>query len=789
MKTRIELIVAGALVLTVVLAVAPQRAAGQAAPVPPPQIEEEELSEVSPEEGSEALGLDEEEFLALFAEAEELFRSENQLASLPLFGQIVDQIESHLGIRIAAAALEAPEEAAPAAEGEPPAAGQAATSEQVTPPEPPPEVRFLSDTARSIFARSLGYRAQVHFGFGEQPLAESGFERMLAVEPEAAVDRQRVEPELAQLFDRVRRRLVGDVTLHFEPPEVEVAIDGRRVEPQTGAVGALAGRRWLTAERPGFQSLGQEIEVAAGRQSTYDLILERTSPVIRLHTRPSDAEVLLDGGVVGTTGGSASEGFLSAGQYRYDEFSAEMVVTDVELGLRVLEVRKEGFRAYRAELSIDELIDYPMPPIVLPEESGVLVFRNLPPDARVRIDGDRIELESPGSAAPQLSLPPGEHEVNIASGAARMFSKKLLLADRQTIEVNVRLRPGLAFLGILGGSGSKAANFAQSLTLALADSGKWALLDRSSVGPRILAAAGIGAAAFDPAAVDWKALQRSVDSEAPGLAYVAAVLPDDLLGSDARVLIWPAAPGPAVPDVVSIPLGEPGAAGRLKGVFNQQLVLRRPWVGALLIDSGSAPHPIVAQVAPGSPAETAGLAVGDQVIGVARRPVLSRAAFDAQIAAAAPGDTLELALKSAAGTRTADLRLGSSPLVATSTVSDRLDSITFTDLDLLAEEASPEELWVIQLNQALILLRASEWEEAARRLRAIEAPQSSHGVSQAAVDYWLGIALTGAGAQYRDGARAVFDRAARTAGARLLHHDEAFLAPRARARLTALGGS
>ena len=107
----------------------------------------------------------------------------------------------------------------------------------------------------------------------------------------------------------------------------------------------------------------------------------------------------------------------------------------------------------------------------------------------------------------------------------------------------------------------------------------------------------------------------------------------------------------------------------------------------------------------------------------------------------------------------------------------------------MAEEASPEERWVIQLNQALILLRASEWEEAARRLRAIEAPQSSHGVSQAAVDYWLGIALAAAGAQYQDDARALFDRAAGSPGARQLHHDGAFLAPRARARLTALGGS
>ena len=802
-----------------VAAAAPQVAGGQTEPRPAQgQIEEEDLAEPAPEEPAAGSLLDEAELLELFAEAEEVFRSEDRLASLPLFGQIVDRIESHLAARIAAALSEVPEEAPAeeavaeaveeaAPEEAPPAEGEVAAPE---PPELPPEVRFLSDTVRSIFVRSLGYRAEVQLSFGESELAESGLERMLATDPDARIDRDQLSEEATELFDRVRRRLVGDVSLNFEPPQVEVRIDGRRVEPQTGPVGALAGSRWLTAERPGYRSLGQEIEVEAGRQSTYDLVLERIAPVIRLHSRPPGAEVVLDGGVVGTTEGTAPEGYLSGGRYRPDEFSAELVITDVELGLRVLELRKEGYRTYRAELSIEELIDYPMPPIVLAEEAGVLVFRNLPAGARVLVDGAAVELENRGSATPQVALSPGEHEVQVASGAARMFSETLLLADRQTVEIDVRLRPGLVFLGVLGGRASRAESFAQSLKLALADSGKWALLDRPDVGRRILAAAGLGAGSDLPGALaaggtavrsngsengpesggsDWKAVQRAADRDAPGLLYVAAVLPDDLLGTEAQVLIWPAAPGPAVPDVVSISLSEPGAASRLQGAFAQELVPRRPWFGALVIETDTAPHPIVAHVTPGSPAEAAGLAIGDQVVGVDRRPVLSRGAFDARIAEAAPGDTLELALQSAAGVRTAELRLGSSPWVMTAAGSDRLDSITFIDLDLMAEEASPEEVWVIRLNQALILLRASEWEEAARRLRAIEAPQSSHGVSQAAVDYWLGVALAAAGAQYRDTAQAIFDRASRTAGARLLYNDEAFLAPRARARLVALGGS
>lgn len=394
------------------------------------QIEEEELTAPEPAASEPATadepGLDEAELLALFAEAETIF-AEDPLTTLPLFGNLVDQIDSHLADRIAEAEATAAEaeaaiveeeaaiaeqeaaiaeaEANPAEGGE--GGGTEGTSEEGAeesveegardeaeegageekPPQSIPEVRFLSEGARSILARSLLFRARVHFGFGERELVESGFERMLTIEPGADVDRDRLDPDLVKVFDRVRERLVGDLALVVEPPELDITVDGRRVEPQAGPFGVLAGERWIEAQRPGYLPLAQKIEVEADRQTSLELTLERVSPVIRLHTRPADAEVTLDGEMVGVTGGTAPEGYLPSGRYRSEEFSAQMVLTEVELGLRVLEVRKDGYRPYRAELVIEELIDYPMPPIMLEDESGVLVFRKLPAGAQVQVDG------------------------------------------------------------------------------------------------------------------------------------------------------------------------------------------------------------------------------------------------------------------------------------------------------------------------------------------------------------------------------------------------------------------
>ena len=575
-------------------------------------------------------------------------------------------------------------------------------------------------------------------------------------------------------LDQIRERRIGDLLIVPEPPDVELYLDGRRVDPTAGPVAALAGFRRLEARRAGYGygALLQPVEILAGQQTSMDLILERTSAVIRLHSRPVGATVLLDGQAQTVTAGTAPPEFLPQGSaYRPNEFSAETVLVGVEPGLRVLEVAKEGFRTYRAELRIDEFIDYPMPPIVLEGESGTLVFRDLPRDAKLLIDGQPARLTDG-----EISLPPGEHQVQVTSGAARMFSRRLLLADRQRMDVPVRLKPGLAFLGVIGGNSGDATRLTESLRRTLSTNARWSFIDRTQEGPGLLTQHGVARLAEDVGA-DWSGWQSTADAQAPGMLYVAALLSDDLLANTATLLIWSRAPGPARPNRVQIPLDQPGAVGEVASLLDQTLPTRRPWSGVFLIDTDLEPHPVVADVTPGSPAESAGIRVGDRILGVSGVPVTSRAAFDNRLATAEVGKTLELAVQSPGGSRTTPLRLGNSPLLLDPASPDVLDAVLYTDLELKAETAPREERWILRLNQALILLRSGNWQEAVRRLRDLDVPQRSHGLAQGTVDYYLGLALAQGGGQYTSQARAMFERASKLLGARLRHHDHAWVAP------------
>lgn len=730
------------------------------APPPPAGIEEEDLGTTELKRPEiKAPKPDPEELARTFEQAVELFQSADQPASTPSFLRIVEI----LGPRFATGELQLDE--------------------------------------RDLLARALSYLAQVNFNLGDVQNAETNLTQLIQVDPSFEIDRATVSPKLTERFDRLKRQMVAQLELTLDPPDARVLLDGVPLDALHGPVAVLAGERTLEAVRPGYAPRVEPLKLAAGKTTPRDVVLERTAAVLRLLTRPSEAQVIIDGAVVAATSGSAPADFLPTGLatvYPHDEFSQELVIDPIEQGLRVIEIRKPGYRSYRAELAIEELIDYRLPPIVLDEERGFVVLKGLPPKAVVRVDGEPVTPENLGSPTPQLALAPGEHRLTISDGAAKMFATQLRLADRQSVEITVRLKPGLALLGVLGGDPTGVSRLQNLLRATLGGLDGWTLLDRSeTLPPSILAELGIDAARLrrlaaptdDTPPPDWSKLQALLDLRAPGLVYVLGALSDDLVATHADLWILPAAPGPARPDRLRIALDDPAEANRLKTAFSRVPSLRRAWVGALVIDSEAAQRPVVAHVTPGGPAEAAGLMVGDQIAAVAQVPVLHAADFAARIAAAETGETLQLAVQSASGARNVDLRLGSSPLVLSGEEPDLLESVVFADLVLLAEKAGPDQAWVIELNQAMVLVRTGQWDAAVRRLRALKVPEGEQLLGRAAVDYWLGLALTTAGPSYRGPAIAAFERAAAAGEERLYHRDGPWVAPRARARLVALGAA
>lgn len=656
--------------------------------------------------------------------------------------------------------------------------------------------RSADDAEHRLLARALARRAQALLLLGEEELASEDLLRMIELRPEEELPGGAPQ-ELTDLFEDLRGDRVGRLDARVTPPDARVIVDGRAVDA-SGPVAVLAGEHTVRVERPGYAAVEKTVTVRAGRAATFSATLERDSAALILVTRPPGATVTVDGAATYATAGTAAPDYIPPGEaarYPWHEFSAPLLVGDLAPGTHRVEVTRPGFRPYRAQVELPEIRDYETPPILLERTQGVVLLRGLPADAEVRVDGEVAAARRDG--APHLILAPGEHTLAVRHGTAGVFETRFALEDRQTLEVEVRLRPALALLGVLGGDENAARELTARLREALAPLPGWALLDRSAAGPELLTPLGFTAAALrsKTASLDWRAAQAALDRDLPAAVYLLAVLSDDLVATEAEVWLWPAAaflPGAAPrPDRRRLPLEEGPALASLAAELATPPPPRRPWLGLLLIDSEAAAAPVVAHLADGGPAVSAGLRLGDEVLTLAGTPLTSAARAEEIAAGLEPGEKVAVEARGPGGTRDLELVVASSPAVVSvhprAGEPDLLYAALPAQLDRLAAGADAPAPWVLELNRAAALLHAGAWEPAVRLLREVRAP-AGLGLGRAAVDYWLGQALGGAGPEYGRLAAEALERAAGDPSARLYNNDGPWLAPRARARLRALGG-
>ena len=686
-----------------------------------------------------------EDIETLLAEAEDVFRSADQPESIPLFERIILLLERQQG------------------EGR------------------------LDDRGGDWLTLSLFRRAEARHNLLDDEGVEADLTALLRFDPAWRMpEGYSISRKLADLLSAVRDVETGVLDPLIEPADAELYLDGELLGPLSGPRRVLAGERLLRVRRLGYTEIEQPLTIPPGESVPIELRLERTSAVVRLTTTPAGVEVVYGDAVVARSlpGAAGAE----------EEGSASLAVEGLAVGKQTLTLRKPGFRPVALRVEIDGLEDYSLDPVVLERARGAVVLSQVPAAARVLVDGEMRASPEERLADLRLELSPGVHEMRVEAGPAGLFEHRFELADRQLLEVDVRLRPSLVLLGVLGGDRVAAAKLEQRLVERLATLSEWAVAAQAERGFELLREAGIGrermrrlaAAAGAPESPDWPALQGALDGGLAGSAYLLAVLSDDLYASRADLWLWSAAPGPARPARRRISLADSGGLDELAAALDQPLRLSSPWVGARFVDSPAAAAPLVLSVDPDGPAAAAGLRAGDTVSAVDGEAVDSAGELTARIAGLEVGREVALQVASGGEARRVGLTPGASPVVASLVDRSALDpalAARLASMEVSAKAQAP--VWLVRLNRGVVLMRSGDWRGAAEALRGIEAPATA-GVGQATVDYLLGVALLEVDrAAYRDTARGLIGRAAE-GGARLEHNDGPLLAPRARARLETL---
>jgi hypothetical protein len=654
----------------------------------------------------------------------------------------------------------------------------------------------------AMLEQALLLRIRGNFNFGEREAVETDMTQLVELVPDLQLDRAEVSSRLADLYDAVRSRRVGFLDLEVDPPDARLWIRGEALAARSTPYALLAGAYAAELRRSGYTIQALAFDIEPGKTVAETVQLERTSAVVALRTRPSDATIFIEGREIGRTSGQADDTFQPLGEaaarYSSQEFSRESEFDGILPGSYTLEIRKSGFRPFRAQLEIGNLDDYRFEPVVLEAEEGTLVLRSLPADAEVMLDGARLRPTVAPDGTAQLLMAPGNYRLTVARGSSGRFEGVVDILDRSTVTLDVRLRPALVLLGILGKDDVAAERLGDEISDAFRRADNWIVLDRTADARPTLTSLGLDTADLRAAAkpgadsnVDWSKVQAWADEQFQGSAYMLGVLADDLIASEADLWIVSAAPGPSNPERRRVEVASRLALPEFALGFEPELKLERATLGADLIDSELAAGAVVARVTPGSAADRAGLVPGNEIatFGEISSPTASQIAE-----ALVEHDVAEpVTLSLVGGGQPLEFLTDRSFTVIDFTDPDLIYPAMFATLNAELERRSAWPRWLLQLNQAALLLRAGAAEEAIRTLRKIEVSSvpatPPAGLGRSSIDYLLGLALTEAGPRYLETAREAFARAASAETERLFHNDGPLIAPRANARLERLGGA
>ena len=675
------------------------------------------------------------------------------------------------------------------------------------------------------------YLAAAHWTLSDRDAADEALDRIVRLDPLFELDEETAGKQLTDRLKGRKEELVGRVSflvlprdarilvggVEFEnatPPETppaDDADDSTASDPDVETAPApepfeppepsplLVGDYLAAVSRPGFLPATAGFTIVGARDLEVELELDRDSAVVRLRTAPTGATVLVDGIERGQTAGQAEPWFRPEGpvsEHPPEDFSEELWIEDLSPGRYRIKIEKDGFRSVETSLQLPDLRDYDLPPIVLEREEAVIGLTGLIEGATVLGNG-RVLRPDWSKSPPQVRLPPGAYDLSVTHGTLGYFETSVVAADRRRIDIEIELRPALIYLGVLGDDPAGVRAMESALE-SFRGAGAYSVLGRAAEGIAALAELGVDAETLRERAtarreLDWNAIQEQVQARLPAALYFAAVLNDDLVADAVDLWWWPAAPGPARPDVRTVRIDsgrlEDGPLLSLAGALDPDLGRQTPRFGAVLIDSLTAGVPIVATVEPGGPAEEAGLRPAMEVLAIDGTAASSTLQLTAALEDLEPGGAVELEIqdRDTVFVLTVEPEWGWTGLDVFDP--DLLPSAAAARLLQELERSGDIPRWLLEFNLANLLLAGGDAAEAIRSLRTIDAPGRS-GLGRETVEYTVGLALQMLSDEgrdeYRARARAVFETLATAERGRLMSDAGPRVAPRARLQADAL---
>ena len=639
----------------------------------------------------------------------------------------------------------------------------------------------LPPAALDMLVEAYEHRGRAYYGIGLQEKASENFRLIILRKPDHAVSKEEVSPKVVDLFNSMKKVLVGYVAVSSQPAGARVTLVG--VTGQRRELGltdlfpleVLAGEYTVEVAKEGYRTETRPLTLAARATETLQVELERILATAFFVTDPPDVEVWVDGELRATTSGSLGPDFHAAVRGRGLDparASARTEVPNLSLGTHTVEFRKKCYEPLRRTLETPLAQDYEYEPVRMEDSRASLNLTSDPPGARIYLNGD------PQGVTPKQidNICSGRVRVEVKHAAGK-FIKDLVLARDEAISLDCPIRPTLAFLGVEAASpsGERYVGEAEERILenlsrltsvnfipAPREASSRVLDQERTTRSGLLPGGGLEA---DVVRRVGEKLASALDAQ----GFLVALLPEETLQRTARLFLL--AQGSTAPEALDVVFGESASYLPVLERLDRRFASHRTWSGLITVDTLLHEGVPVLRVVPGGPAAQAGLEPGDVVRAVDGEPVRATADLLAAVEARKPGERLALHIGGADGARTAEVTLAETAREIPLFDPALLYNKAMVDLRAVVEGyPGSEQAAFAWLNLGLCAMHFGDFAGAHDSFQKAKAalPQRP-GLSQGTALYYLGLALDRL--NYGPQAREAYRAAAAASEATLIDND------------------
>ncbi len=645
--------------------------------------------------------------------------------------------------------------------------------------------RALPPRGKDVLVQAYEYRGRAYFGIGLSEKASENFRQIVQLKPDHALSKETVSPKVVDLFNNVKRTLVGYLAVSSQPAGAQVTLVGPGgVRTDLGLtdffpIEVLSGDYAVEVSRPGYQTETRTIAVAARDTQTLEVALVRVLASAFFVTQPAGVEVWIDGELKATTAGSLAPELheeVRAKGLDPQKASARTEIANLSLGSHAVELRRKCYETVKRTLETPQPEDVTVDPVEMEDSVASLRLVSDPPGARIFLNG-----EARGVTPAQIEgICSGKVRVEVKHAAGK-FIKDLVLNKDESVSLDCPIRPTLAFLGVEAATAAGQRHVAEAELRIQQNLSRLAALNfvvapREAV-DRLLEPDKLNRLRLLPGSgTDPDVVRKATERLASALevqGFLLAVLPEERLQRTARLSLLAAGNTTAeAVDVVNF--GESAAYTGLLGRLDARFATQRPWSGLVTVDTLLLDGVPVLRVVSGSPAAAAGILPGDVLLGADGQPVKRTADLLDTVSAKKPGDKVLLQVRGAA--------VGSAPRGVELTLGTSAREIPLFDPEILYNKAMMDLLGTVGgypgteaaayawLNLALCAMHFSDYAGAHDYLQKAKAELPVRpGLARGTALYYLGLALDKL--SYRPQAVEAYRAAAEAKDATLIDND------------------